>query len=183
MTKPQEIEHWRSCIGWPEYSISSYGNVHGIKSILKQHKKRYAYVYFSKKGVQEQQAIHRLVAKAFIPNPKDYLEVNHLDGNGFNNCVDNLEWCTRKQNVRHAVENGLHPKGETCGRFLLTENDVIFIRATDILGDIEWAYLFNADPNTIRFARIGRSWAYLNKIHPPRVKYTRAALAREKEGE
>ncbi len=53
--------------------------------------------------------IHRLVAQAFIPNPNNYGDVNHKDGNKLNNNVDNLEWCTRSDNLIHAYNNGLKP--------------------------------------------------------------------------
>lgn len=51
--------------------------------------------------------IHRLVAKAFVPNPRGLKEVNHKDGNKENNNADNLEWCTRSENNRHAFKTGL----------------------------------------------------------------------------
>lgn len=51
--------------------------------------------------------IHRLVAQTFIPNPDDLPQVNHIDGNKMNNCVDNLEWCSQSHNIKHAYDNGL----------------------------------------------------------------------------
>jgi hypothetical protein len=62
--------------------------------------------------------IHRLVADAFIPNPKGLPEVNHKDGNKHNNHVDNLEWVTKSENALHAFAEGLRTpnKGGT-GRF------------------------------------------------------------------
>lgn len=50
--------------------------------------------------------IHTLVARAFVPNPNGYPEVNHLDAGRLNNKASNLEWCTHKQNMEHAVRLG-----------------------------------------------------------------------------
>lgn len=59
-------------------------------------------------GVQTMVLVHRMVAMAFVPNPNGYNNVNHKDGNKQNNRADNLEWCTQSQNIKHAVDTGLH---------------------------------------------------------------------------
>jgi hypothetical protein len=72
--------------------------------------------------------IHRIVAEAFIPNPKNKPHINHKDGDKLNNCVENLEWCTPSENVKHAVNNRLHAHGERVNTSKLTEKDVKEIR-------------------------------------------------------
>ena len=51
--------------------------------------------------------LHRLIAKAFIENPNNYPCINHKDGNKLNNLIDNLEWCTKAMNNKHAYDTGL----------------------------------------------------------------------------
>lgn len=51
--------------------------------------------------------LHRLIAKAFIPNPHNYIEVNHINGIKSDYRVENLEWCSPKMNMAHAVATGL----------------------------------------------------------------------------
>lgn len=64
-------------------------------------------------------SIHRLVAQAFIPNPENKKTVNHKDGNKLNNCIDNLEWATEKENQQHKWKNGLaNYNRDEMGRFV-----------------------------------------------------------------
>lgn len=63
----------------------------------------------NKEHIKKYYLVHRLVATSFIPNPKELPQVNHIDGNKLNNRVDNLEWCTRQDNIKHAYKIGLNP--------------------------------------------------------------------------
>lgn len=79
--------------------------------------KRYTYCY-----------VHRLVAQAFLPNPLNLPMVNHKDGNPENNTVENLEWCTHKENIKHAFENGLTTRGAKNAQTKLNREQVLEIR-------------------------------------------------------
>lgn len=75
--------------------------------------------------------VHRLVAKAFIPNPGNKPQVNHIDGDKANYKVTNLEWVDQIQNMQHALKMGLFPnrKGVKNGRAKIDEQKVNYIKA------------------------------------------------------
>lgn len=97
-------EEWRAISGThSEYWVSSLGRVMSKKRgrtwILKPIRAgNYLSVDLCVQGVHRTALVHRLVAEAFIPNECGYPEVNHRDENPHNNCVYNLEWCTRQYN-------------------------------------------------------------------------------------
>ena len=104
-------EEWKKIEYFPNYSVSNLGRVRNDKTgkFLKPHKagkekNQYFYTSLVQEvcGTQKTFLIHRLVAFAFIPNPDNKPEVNHIDGNHFNNTVDNLEWVTERENRLHA---------------------------------------------------------------------------------
>ena len=112
MTEKQEI--WRKINGFPNYEVSNLGNVRNKKTgrVLRPSKDGcgYSQVILCKDGKGNQFKVHRLVATAFIPNPKNKKEVNHIDGNKSNNYVDNLEWNTHSENQQHSIKTGLRTK-------------------------------------------------------------------------
>ena len=88
---------------------------------LKPCKDKYGYykVILTNNGVRKEFTIHRLVAKAFIPNPENKPTVNHKNGIKTDNNVNNLEWATIKENQIHKWENGLaNYNRDNGGRFI-----------------------------------------------------------------
>lgn len=95
---------------FPNYLISKEGLVFSLVTnrILKQHVQQTGYYAVSiKTATNNFQFVHRLLAKTFIPNPDNLPEVNHIDGNKLNNSLDNLEWVTGCNNIRHAFSHNL----------------------------------------------------------------------------
>lgn len=110
--------------------------------------------------------VHRLVAEAFLCNPEKLPQVNHKDGNKQNNSVENLEWCTNRHNVLHAVEKGLRLKGEEMHNAKLNSETVLFIREKYICGDKEHgakplARRFGVSPATIRSIILNKKWRHI----------------------
>lgn len=110
-------EIWKDVEGYEElYQVSSLGRVKSsrrkgseIDKILKGSidKDGYVIVTLCNYGVEKKIRVHRLVAKAFILNLETKPQVNHIDGIKTNNCVNNLEWATSYENVKHARDKGL----------------------------------------------------------------------------
>ena len=107
------MEHWKVIDGTDGMlEVSSLGRVRSNLRdgrILKQQpdKKGYHRIRVSINRQKISFKVHREVAKAFIPNPLNMEQVNHIDGNKDNNSVENLEWVSNLENARHAIVNGL----------------------------------------------------------------------------
>ena len=115
------------------YDISRDGRIwhRGKLRYLKltQERSGYQKVSLRRAGVSKFLRVHQLVAAAFLPRPPNATDVNHIDCNKSNNAVENLEWCSRLHNVRHAAAAGLTPRGERHGLAKLDADKVRAIRA------------------------------------------------------
>ncbi len=119
-------EIWRDIKGYEGvYQISSYGRIKSLKRkitvIDKKQKRKYIKknkeiikkLFLDNNGYyfttinKKRYRVHRLVATTFLPNPHNFPVVNHLDGNKLNNNISNLEWCTYKENSKHASKSNL----------------------------------------------------------------------------
>lgn len=88
------------------YTVDIFGNVFNADGkLMKQRTNEWGYfdIGLSKNNKQSRYKVHRLVAQAFIPNPQNKEQVNHIDGNKKNNAVWNLEWSTPQENTQHSI--------------------------------------------------------------------------------
>lgn len=113
---------WRDVVGYEgSYLVNNIGQIRGPSGkILKGGKntRGYIYVILSKNNKQVNRVIHRLIANAFLENPENKCDVNHLNGIKTDNRLINLEWATRSENIQHAYDTGLAQGKPTLkGRF------------------------------------------------------------------
>lgn len=139
----QEI--WKDIKGYEGlYQASNLGRIKSIPRIGTQTKKErikkyvksyngYLRVSLWKDGKSSVPTVHRIIAKTFIDDFKDNLQVNHMDGNKENNAIDNLELVTPKENVKHALDNKLRK----VHKILQKDKNGKIIKEWNGLGDIE----------------------------------------------
>lgn len=165
------MEIWKDVEGYEGfYQISNFGrfkSFHGINErIIRKRitKNGYEYVGLSIDKEFKKQTIHRLVACAFIDNPKNLPCVNHKNGIKTDNRADNLEWCTYSENNSHAFKNKLKTslKGEKSHFSKITEKDAFEIKYGNIgLLQKEIAIKYNIKENTVSLIKSGKSWKHI----------------------
>ena len=172
---------WKTIQGFEGlYEVSNLGAVKSLEkmwvvnkairnkpeTIMKQSTDSNGYfqVELSKNGKAKKYLVHRLIAKAFIENPDNKNDVNHINCIKKDNRVENLEWATRSENIRHALDNNLvdSAKGSRHGMSILKEEDVIKIRS---LGDKytkkELAEMFGVGRRSINQILNKKSWKHI----------------------
>lgn len=143
-------EIWKDIDGYNgKYQISNFGNVRipsyidkknrfHNERIFKHQKNQEGYhtVCLTKNRVQKRFLVHRLVATYFIENPENLLYVNHKDEDKDNNCVHNLEWCTRQYNLSYGTRVK-RASGKRKKPVLQFDKEMNFIREWDSARDVE----------------------------------------------
>jgi hypothetical protein len=173
-------EEWRD-VDWSDgiYQVSNLGRVRSkervvIRSdgrnltvrakILRQNKNQgYPSVKMMKNRIGTTVKVHRLIAKAFIPNPENKKNINHIDGSRDNNSISNLEWCTFSENTKHAYKTGaMTPKkGSENGYAKLTERDIMKIKemlSSKSVTHREIALKFNVARTTVTAINRNQNW-------------------------
>lgn len=165
-------EEWRVVSDFPHYEVSSDGRVRSWKANNNQRSPgrwaaepkilrparmgRYLGVVLCGESRQEKRYLHRLVATAFHANPEGKPEVNHVDGQKFNNAAVNLEWVTLQENRNHASRTGLLPFGEANHRTTIPEATVYAIKRLAACGLTYKAIAEQVGCSTMQANRIAR---------------------------
>ena len=161
--------------GFEGYQVSNHGRVKSKKraKILKPYLTRgYPRVsLYNNLGRRKCKLVHRLVAEAFIPNPDNKSDVNHINGCKTDSNVSNLEWVSASENMAHAHNNGLRPilntQGEKNGFAKLTEAEVIQIKQLLSDGKLTQKTIgsqFNISRSTVKSIKSGKRWSYLSDM-------------------
>ena len=164
------VENWKPVQGYEQRYLASYSG--RIKSSSTDKVLAggvggtgYWQVLLYNNGKRQCFKVHRLIAIAFIPNPKNYPVINHKDGNKLNNCVSNLEWCDMKHNNIHAYQTKLKlgPLGIKNGFCKLQEKDVIEIRQLRKQNKtlMEIAGIYNVSFQLISRISNNKNWKHL----------------------
>ena len=153
------------------YQVSNMGNIKSLKfnkeKILAPAKTKSGYLYINlcKNNITKKIKIHRLVLLTFnLKNKFDYKQINHIDGNKLNNSLDNLEWCTQSENMKHADDIGLRNiKGVNNSSSKLNYKQVRIIRLAyknKYFTQKELAKIFNITQPNISEIVLNKLWNY-----------------------
>lgn len=159
----EEIEVWKPVLNCKTHEVSSLGRVRHINGrISKLHKGtgNGGYLIFRRPHLNYGKTVHRMVAESFIEKPIGKDEINHINGNKYDNSVTNLEWCTRTENMRHARDTGLKINGPVRRIFDKIQSVVIQDCFNAGFTNVAISKYFKCHQSTIAYIRYGKRKCY-----------------------
>lgn len=177
---PGEI--WKEISGYEgRYAVSTMGRVKGLEQrinnafannklkkevVLKPHFwGKYLRVNLYVDGEKRKYSVHKLVATAYIPRVEGKKFINHINANPLDNRVENLEWCTIQENIRHAFELNLIPrgKGENCPASKLNRRQVVEIKKRLATGELpkDICEDYQVGSSNIQKIKEGKNWRHV----------------------
>lgn len=176
-------EIWKNVVGYEgKYMVSNYGRIKSLKRMRHSISPKGTMCFASVKEIICSQGndkdgyllvslscktykTHRIVANAFLINPLNKPQINHIDGNKKNNHVSNLEWVTCKENINDADLKRLRKRrvGELNNLSKLRSKDIIEIRKLfeSGLSNFKIGEMFGVGDETIRKIKIGKTWKHI----------------------
>ena len=181
------MEVWKTIQGFENYEVSNLGNIKSLsrprangknssfltkEKILKPQLDKDGYCLINIVGNNKMKTlkIHRLVAIEFLENKEKKPQVNHKNGIKSDNRLENLEWCTQSENMKHSLNTGLKIplNGENCKVSKLTEEQVIEIltKKRDSNNKKNWGakelcLKYNLKPTCVSEIASGRNWKHI----------------------
>jgi len=164
-------EIWIEIEGYEKnYEVSNLGNIRRkyskkTKSLQKKNRDKkdyYTGVCLYQNEKIENKLVHRLVAQAFIPNPENKPCVNHINSIKHDNRVENLEWCTSRENKIHSIDSGTTKnKGIDNGFSKITDIIVLDIRKHKEKPLSFFSKKYNINKSTVWLVKKGKTWKHL----------------------
>lgn len=164
------------------YEVSNLGRLKSLErtDCKGQHRKErilkqgldtdgYTLIILSKDRVRSTKKPHRLAAQAFIPNPHNLPQINHIDGVKTNNHVTNLEWCDTSHNIKHALRVGLHPEIAETHKWATLSNTQVLRIFNDPRRNVDIAREMCINPLIVGRIKSGYKWSSITgKIYEKR---------------
>jgi hypothetical protein len=144
------------------YEVSSLGEVRVVGSLMRRKPRFDEHMYMRiNLGINKTYSVHRMVAETFLEKIEGKDFVNHKNNIPWDNRVENLEWCTHAENMKHSSVISAHYNGENVHTVKLTEEQARQIKYFDNRSSTTIGKELNVDRSTIQKIRSGKTWKHI----------------------